>query len=144
MGQCLLYFLMAGRNSWIFKLGSVIFFMEADYDAFCWICDQYSNSGIKFCIFYGALAHFWALTTMLLAYWDRWIFYKVRMSSPCSVPNLQGHSIFLCLAPRSKPVLHRWPYQQLGCCLHNFQVHWCIPTPFDEMEVLLKEDYIIA
>jgi hypothetical protein len=52
---------------------------------------------------------------------------RVRMSAPCSTPNLEAHglALSLCLAPRSKPVQHGWPYQQLGCHWHSFQVHWC-------------------
>lgn len=37
------------------------------------------------------------------------------MSASILTPNLEGHTISLCLAPRSKPVQHEWSYQQLGC-----------------------------
>jgi hypothetical protein len=34
----------------------------------------------------------------------------------------------LCPTPCSKPVHHRWPFQQLGCRRNGFPVHWCMQT----------------
>jgi hypothetical protein len=74
------------------------------------------------------------LVRTLAASYSTWGFvtanvYGVGSSAPHLTPNLQDQGISLILAPPSKPVRHRWPYQQLCCSRHSFRVHRCTQAP---------------
>jgi hypothetical protein len=64
-------------------------------------------------------------------------FLHVGSSAPCPTPNLEDQGLSLSLAPPSKPVRHRWPYQQLHCCWHRFWAHWCTQALSPSNKMLL-------
>lgn len=63
------------------------------------------------------------------------------MSASILTPNLEGNTTCLCLALRSKPVQHEWPYQQLGCHSIHFKCTGGCKLPHPAKYALIKWRY---